>query len=141
MNTFSVSLRSFCTSSSNSFLSIRRTPFRPQIARTAVSKQFRGIVHSAMTQSVDTANPLLVDSPFPKWDSVNAEHVVPAIRQLLEETNDAIDELEKNVEPTWSGLVEPLERIVDRLGRAWGTVSHLKAVKDTGSSPFEVGPG
>lgn len=131
MNTFSVSLRSFCTSSSNSFLSIRRTPFRPQIARTAVSKQFRGIVHSAMTQSVDTANPLLVDSPFPKWDSVNAEHVVPAIRQLLDETNGAIDALEKNVEPTWVGLVEPLERIVDRLGRAWGTVSHLKAVKDT----------
>lgn len=27
--------------------------------------------------------------------------------------------------------VQPLERIVDRLSRAWGTVSHLKAVKDT----------
>ena len=27
--------------------------------------------------------------------------------------------------------MEPLERIVDRLSRAWGTVSHLKAVKDT----------
>ena len=30
------------------------------------------------------------------------------------------------VEPTWAGLVEPLERIVDRLSRAWGTVGHLK---------------
>eukprot|EP00889_Picochlorum_renovo_P005550 jgi/Picre1/32580/NNA_007926.t1 len=57
--------------------------------------------------------------------------VVPAIRQLLEETNSAIDSLEENVEPTWAGLVEPLEKIVDRIGRAWGTVSHLKAVKDT----------
>lgn len=28
-------------------------------------------------------------------------------------------------------LSQPLERIVDRLSRAWGTVSHLKAVKDT----------
>lgn len=27
--------------------------------------------------------------------------------------------------------MQPLERIVDRLSRAWGTVSHLKAVKDT----------
>lgn len=27
--------------------------------------------------------------------------------------------------------LQPLERIVDRLSRAWGTVSHLKAVKDT----------
>ena len=26
---------------------------------------------------------------------------------------------------------QPLERIVDRLSRAWGTVSHLKAVRDT----------
>ncbi len=35
------------------------------------------------------------------------------------------------MEPSWEGLVQPLERIVDRLSRAWGTVSHLKAVKDT----------
>ncbi len=70
-------------------------------------------------------------SPFPLWDEVKAEHVVPGIRHLLEETNAAIDELEQNVEPTWGALVEPLEKIVDRLGRAWGTVSHLKAVKDT----------
>jgi len=31
------------------------------------------------------------------------------------------------VQPTWQGLVEPLERVVDRLGRAWGAVNHLKA--------------
>lgn len=42
-----------------------------------------------------------------------------------------VDRLEGAVEPTWEGLVQPLERIVDRLSRAWGTVSHLKAVKDT----------
>ena len=130
MNT--VSLRSFCTSSSQ-FLSARRASFRPQIAPTAVRivRQFRGIVNSAMTQSADATNPLLVDSPFPEWNTIDAAHVVPAIRQLLDETNGAIDALEKNVEPTWVGLVEPLERIADRLGRAWGTVSHLKAVKDT----------
>ena len=62
---------------------------------------------------------------------MKAEHVVPGIKHLLEETHAAIDELEKNVEPTWPGLVEPLEKIVDRIGRAWGTVSHLKAVKDS----------
>lgn len=42
-----------------------------------------------------------------------------------------VDQLEASVEPSWEGLVQPLERIVDRLSRAWGTVSHLKAVKDT----------
>lgn len=65
------------------------------------------------------------------FDKVTAEHVVPGIRSLLDELNREIDELEKNVTPTWEGLVEPLEGIVDRLGRAWGTVSHLKSVRDS----------
>lgn len=34
------------------------------------------------------------------------------------------------MEPSWPKLVEPLERIVDRLAVVWGAVSHLKAVKD-----------
>ena len=103
---------------------------RPVVSRAARAKNNIVINSAAMTQAA-VDNPLLNADPFPLWDAIKAAHVVPAIRQLLEETNDAIDELEKNVEPTWSGLVEPLERIVDRLGRAWGTVSHLKAVKDT----------
>jgi len=103
---------------------------RPVVSRATRAKNNIVINSAAMTQAA-VDNPLLNADPFPLWDAVKAAHVVPAIRQLLEETNDAIDELEKNVEPTWPGLVEPLERIVDRLGRAWGTVSHLKAVKDT----------
>jgi Zn-dependent oligopeptidase len=39
--------------------------------------------------------------------------------------------LEENVRPTWSDVVEPMERIVDRLSVAWGVVNHLKAVKDS----------
>ena len=42
-----------------------------------------------------------------------------------------IDQLEKTAEPTWEGVVEPLERLTDRLSVAWGTVSHLKAVRDS----------
>ena len=66
------------------------------------------------------------DAPFPLFDEVTAEHVVPGITQLLDELNAELDELEKKVQPTWSGLVEPLERLTDRLSLAWGTVSHLK---------------
>ncbi|EFN52299.1 hypothetical protein CHLNCDRAFT_139059 [Chlorella variabilis] len=76
-------------------------------------------------------NPLLTDSPFPAYSEVKAEHVVPGIRALLAELHAEVDRLEASVEPSWEGLVQPLERIVDRLSRAWGTVSHLKAVKDT----------
>ncbi|KAE8701151.1 hypothetical protein F3Y22_tig00110548pilonHSYRG00374 [Hibiscus syriacus] len=42
-----------------------------------------------------------------------------------------LDELEKTVEPSWPKLVEPLEKIVDRLYVVWGMVTHLKNVKDT----------
>lgn len=34
------------------------------------------------------------------------------------------------MEPSWPKLVEPLEKIVDRLAVVWGMVNHLKAVKD-----------
>lgn len=76
-------------------------------------------------------NPLLTDEPFPLWDQVKAEHVVPGMTTLFSQLHAEIDDLEKNVQPTWSGLIEPIEKIADRLSRAWGTVSHLKAVKDT----------
>jgi oligopeptidase A len=32
---------------------------------------------------------------------------------------------------TWDGFVEPLENATEKLGRAWGAVSHLNAVVDT----------
>ena len=35
------------------------------------------------------------------------------------------------MKPTWSDVVEPMERIVDKLSVAWGVVNHLKAVKDS----------
>lgn len=42
-----------------------------------------------------------------------------------------LEELERTVEPSWSKLVEPLEKITDRLNVVWGIVNHLKSVKDT----------
>ena len=42
-----------------------------------------------------------------------------------------MEQLEKSVEPSWPKLVEPLEKLVDRLSVVWGVINHLKAVKDT----------
>ncbi|EIE24885.1 peptidase M3 family protein [Coccomyxa subellipsoidea C-169] len=78
-----------------------------------------------------STNPLLTDAPFPLFDQVKAEHVVPGITKLIEDLNAELDELEKTVQPTWSSLVEPLERLTDSISRAWSTVSHLKAVRDS----------
>ncbi len=62
----------------------------------------------------------------PAFDKIQADHVVPGIRALLAELNDNLDNLEKTVRPTWEGLVEPLERLSDKIERTWGAVSHLK---------------
>ena len=63
---------------------------------------------------------------FPRWDEVKAEHVKPGIKHIIADLEKELTALEANVQPTWKGLVEPLERISDRISRAWGTVSHLK---------------
>lgn len=42
-----------------------------------------------------------------------------------------LSEFEKNVGPSWPKLVEPLEKMMDKLTVVWGAVNHLKAVKDT----------
>ena len=52
--------------------------------------------------------------------------MVPGIRALLAELNENLDNLERSVQPTWEGLVEPLERLSDKIERTWGAVSHLK---------------
>jgi hypothetical protein len=67
---------------------------------------------------------------FPPWDKVKADHVEPGIRHIITVLGNELTDLEQNVKPNWSSLVEPLERISDRMSRAWGIVSHLKAVKD-----------
>ncbi|XP_047147938.1 organellar oligopeptidase A, chloroplastic/mitochondrial-like [Vigna umbellata] len=76
-------------------------------------------------------NPLLQNFDFPPFDVVEPKHVRPGIRALLGELERELEDLERNVEPSWPKLVEPLEKIVDRLSVVWGMVNHLKAVKDS----------
>jgi oligopeptidase A len=76
-------------------------------------------------------NPLLQPSPAPRFDLIRTEHVVPAIRQLLTDLGHELDQLESQAQPTWEGLVEPLERLDDRLSVSWGIVGHLMGVKNS----------
>ncbi|KAG8073029.1 hypothetical protein GUJ93_ZPchr0006g45491 [Zizania palustris] len=86
--------------------------------------------HASMAAATDD-NPLLADFDFPPFDRVEPQHVRPAVRTLLARLEGELTDLEKAVQPTWGKLVEPLERIVDNLEVVWGTVDHLKAVKDS----------
>ena len=85
-----------------------------------------------MTASFATSdNPLLKCSGLPPFTEVKPEHVKPALNQLLLELNEELTQLEANVEPTWSSLVEPLEQITERLTWSWGIVSHLMGVQNS----------
>jgi oligopeptidase A len=84
-----------------------------------------------MSATTITDNPLLIGKGLPPFEQIKPEHVVPAMTQLLGELETELATLEANVSPTWSGLVEPLERITERLRWSWGIVGHLMGVKNS----------
>ena len=75
-------------------------------------------------------NPLHLFGALPRFDLIEARHVEPGIRSLIESLSEELDALEAKVEPTWAGLIEPLESMGERLGYAWGLVGHLMGVKN-----------
>lgn len=78
-----------------------------------------------------TANPLLDFTDLPRFDAIRPEHVAPAVDQLLQEAEAALERVVQPAHPaTWSALSGTLDVATERLGRAWGAVSHLKAVMD-----------
>jgi oligopeptidase A len=78
-----------------------------------------------------TDNPLLQLSSLPDFAMIQPQHIAPAIRQLLAETDAERQRLEADLEPTWAGLMEPLEQLENRLSLAWGAVGHLMGVKNS----------
>ena len=84
-----------------------------------------------MTNINITDNPLLRGKGLPPFDQIKPEQVVSGITQLLQELEAELAHLEANVTPTWSGLVEPLTEIEERLSWSWGIVGHLMGVKNS----------
>jgi oligopeptidase A len=76
-------------------------------------------------------NPLLVGKGLPPFEKIKPEHVVPAITQLLDELDTQLSTLADNVQPTWTGLVEPLQQLEERFTWSWGIVGHLMGVKNS----------
>jgi oligopeptidase A len=78
-----------------------------------------------------TNNPLLIGKGLPPFDAIKPEHVVPAITQLLAKLEEELVSLEHQVTPTWSDLVEPLDRLTEGISWSWGIVGHLMGVKNS----------
>ncbi len=67
-----------------------------------------------MSVSTVTDNPLLIGEGLPPFATIKPEHVEPAMTQLLAELETELSKLESTVQPTWHGLVEPLDRLTER---------------------------
>jgi oligopeptidase A len=85
--------------------------------------------------SDELANPLLDSTGLPEWSRIQPEHVEPAVQQVLAELNEELDRLEAALadcqKPTWQDVVDPLERLGDRLERPWSAVRHLMGVRNS----------
>src|SRR5437870_6995536 len=77
-------------------------------------------------------NPLLRPTELPAYDEIRAEHVEPAIDELLRAADAA---LERAVGPEVAADYDAMSAVLDvadeRLKFAWGAVGHLNAVADT----------
>lgn len=93
---------------------------------------FNLLQENSMTATISiTDNPLLLGKGLPPFDAIAPEHVVPAVTQLLEVLETELATLEASVKPTWSGLVEPLQQLGERLNWTWSIVGHLMGVKNS----------
>jgi oligopeptidase A len=82
-------------------------------------------------------NPLLAAAPgsLPAFDRIRPEHAEPAVDAILAEARSQVATLvfapERSETATWETVIEPLQDVTERLGRAWGPVAHLFAVTST----------
>ncbi len=79
-----------------------------------------------------TPNPLLDFSGLPRFADFKPEHVTPAVDALLADCRAAVARAEAADTPAeWDAFVAPMEDANEKLGRAWGQVSHLHSVMDS----------
>lgn len=77
-------------------------------------------------------NPLLDAHILPPFSSIRAEHVEPAVRQLIDEGRAQLKSLLETLTlPTWDNLAALIEEQGDKLDQAWAPISHLNSVANS----------
>ncbi|OYQ41227.1 oligopeptidase A [Rhodoferax sp. TH121] len=77
-------------------------------------------------------NPLLNATGLPLFDQIRPEHVEPAVDALLAQAEEALETVAATDFPAeWDAIARTLDVATEKLGMAWGAVSHLNSVADT----------
>ncbi len=78
------------------------------------------------------SNALLDFSDLPHFDRITPQDVAPAVDVLLERANAALEIVTAPDFPArWDAIAKVLDVATERLGTAWGSISHLNSVADT----------
>ncbi|MBV7461865.1 MULTISPECIES: M3 family metallopeptidase [unclassified Acidovorax] len=78
------------------------------------------------------SNALLDFSDLPHFDRITPQDVAPAVDVLLERANAALETVTSPDFPArWDAIAKVLDVATERLGTAWGSISHLNSVADT----------
>ncbi|KAG1707671.1 Oligopeptidase A [Nymphon striatum] len=77
-------------------------------------------------------SPLLNIKDLPEFSKIKAEHIEPALDEILK-TNRALTKklLEENETYNWENLIEPLEVGDNEMERMWSPISHMNGVVNT----------
>ncbi|MEN9670688.1 MAG: hypothetical protein RL018_965 [Pseudomonadota bacterium] len=79
-----------------------------------------------LLQNTDAATSLAL------FDQIKPEHVAPAVHALLADAQKALDTVTADHFPAnWLEISKVLDVATEKLGRAWGAVSHLNSVADS----------
>lgn len=73
-------------------------------------------------------NPLLSEFDLPPFSQIKPEHVKPAIEALIKECEQAVESATELEDPTWQSLILNIDKVGDKLGKAWSPISHMNSV-------------
>lgn len=79
------------------------------------------------------SNPLLNKNLLPKFSQIKPEHILPAIKLLLDQSNKTLEKLldQKDQNYSWENFLQPLDEMHNQVDFAWSTINHLNGVKNS----------
>jgi oligopeptidase A len=76
-------------------------------------------------------NPLLMQNHLPSFTKIQPEHILPALKQVLDENRATIKQCLSQSSYNWQNTVQTMAELEDRLNRLWSPISHLHNVQDS----------